>query len=261
LRRHAAIALAIVVAAAHPAAARTLGQRLSQNFSQNGQIPCILDKCLSGGAGGSAPQRSAPIPPSAAGDGSSGPGNFDFYVLSLSWSSGFCETGGGGRPSNQCNIGSGLGFVVHGLWPQYEHGFPSNCATDRPVSQIALNEAQGLFPDDGLARYEWRKHGTCSGKSPQAYFADVRRALQAVTIPPDLRHPLQDLVGSPRDLITDFLTSNAGLRPDMMAVGCKGTTLQEVRICFTRDLRSFRSCTEVSRDTCHASQIQVPHVR
>jgi ribonuclease T2 len=52
------------------------------------------------------------------------PGQFDFYVLSLSWSPSFCEgreeNGGGGRSQQiQCG-GRPFSFVVHGLWPQYE---------------------------------------------------------------------------------------------------------------------------------------------
>jgi ribonuclease T2 len=250
--------LTVVVAAAEPVAAQSSSHQSGPDFAQNSPVPCVLDKCV-GGTNRPTPQPGAPVtPPSAGGDGQ---GNFDFYVLSLSWSPGFCATGGGRRPSSQCDIGSDLGFVVHGLWPQYEHGFPSDCGPDRPVSQIALEQARGLYPDIGLARYEWRKHGTCSGKSPAAYFADVRRAREAVTIPQDLRHPSQDLVVSPRELTTDFIASNAGLRPDMIAIGCRASLLEEVRICFTQDLRSFRACPEVSRGTCRAGQIQVPHIR
>ena len=55
------------------------------------------------------------------------PGEFDFYVLSLSWSPSFCEEaaerGNDGRSQAQCG-GRPFSFVVHGLWPQYEHGFP-----------------------------------------------------------------------------------------------------------------------------------------
>src|SRR5664279_6001869 len=51
------------------------------------------------------------------------PGEFDFYVLSLSWSPSFCEQaserGNGGRSGAQCG-GRPFSFVVHGLWPQYE---------------------------------------------------------------------------------------------------------------------------------------------
>jgi ribonuclease T2 len=55
------------------------------------------------------------------------PGEFDFYVLSLSWSPSFCEEaserGNSGRSQAQCG-GRPFSFVVHGLWPQYERGFP-----------------------------------------------------------------------------------------------------------------------------------------
>ena len=56
------------------------------------------------------------------------PGEFDFYVLSLSWSPSFCEAaserGRSGRSQDvQCG-GRPFSFVVHGLWPQYERGFP-----------------------------------------------------------------------------------------------------------------------------------------
>src|SRR6478752_5799189 len=65
----------------------------------------------------------------AQGEKRGGPaGDFDFYVLALSWSPGFCETAGSGRERDQCKDGAGLGFVVHGLWPQNERGFPSECA-------------------------------------------------------------------------------------------------------------------------------------
>ena len=53
------------------------------------------------------------------------PGQFDFYVLSLSWSPSFCESAGerGTPPREQCGARP-YSFVVHGLWPQYDRGFP-----------------------------------------------------------------------------------------------------------------------------------------
>ena len=52
------------------------------------------------------------------------PGTFDFYLLNLSWSPEFCTTH---RGSQEC--GHGLGFVVHGLWPQDVSGnCPENCS-------------------------------------------------------------------------------------------------------------------------------------
>ena len=52
-------------------------------------------------------------------------GEFDFYVLALSWSPSFCEANaerGGGTADQQCGERP-FSFVVHGLWPQYEKGF------------------------------------------------------------------------------------------------------------------------------------------
>src|SRR5580704_5376656 len=59
------------------------------------------------------------------------PGEFDYYVLSLSWSPSFCEEaqerGNGGRSQQQQCGGRPFSFVVHGLWPQYERGYPEYC--------------------------------------------------------------------------------------------------------------------------------------
>ncbi|MCC3244086.1 ribonuclease T2 [Methylocystis sp. WRRC1] len=182
--------------------------------------------------------------------------DFDFYVLALSWSPGFCEYVEGAR--DQCEPGKGLGFVVHGLWPQYERGFPSDCAGPRSPSRIALERANGVFPDERLARYEWRKHGTCSGKSPSDYFADVARAREAVTIPPLFVKPKQAQTFTPIDIERAFYDANPRLRPGMMAVACRRGVFEEVRICLSKDLREFRACPEVVQRGCHNREISVP---
>jgi ribonuclease T2 len=187
-------------------------------------------------------------------------GQFDFYVLALSWSPGFCESSG--SRSRQCDGGSGLGFVTHGLWPQNEKGYPSFCEpSGRFVPQAAIAEADGLFPDDNLARYQWRKHGTCTGESPSSYFQAVRRARELVRIPESFK----GLDSRPRVLPSEieqaFLNANPGLRPDMISVSCGRRIFQEVRICLGKDLRGFRQCPEVDRDGCRAGEITVPAVR
>lgn len=190
-------------------------------------------------------------------------GDFDFYVLALSWSPGFCQVGGGDdKGLDQCSAGAGQGFVVHGLWPQYDRGFPSECSpANRTPSRIALEGARGVFPDEGLARYEWRKHGTCSGKSPSDFFADVRAARDRIVIPDGLKAPTAAQTYAPLDLERAFSAANPGLRPDMIAVDCKGAVLEEVRICFSKDLRSFQSCPEVNRRGCRTREITLPPVR
>ena len=208
---------------------------------------CILDDCAD----------KAPVAQGAAPVGAPvGSGNFDFYVLALSWSAGFCEKVGWSH--DQCEPGRDLGFVVHGLWPQYERGYPSNCPGPGNPSSIALSRADGLYPDQRLARYEWRKHGTCTGKSPSDYFADVARARAAVTIPPSFVKPAGEQTFATIDIERAFYAANPRLRPGMMTVGCRRGVLEEVRICFTKDLREFRACPEVVRRGCRSRELSVP---
>lgn len=189
-------------------------------------------------------------------------GQFDFYVLALSWSPGFCKASGEVRGRSQCDVGRQLGFVVHGLWPQNEAGYPAFCEPgSRFPSRPALEEAKGLFPDEGLARYQWRKHGTCSGVGPADYYRATRQARDLVKIPESLDKPMSDARVLPLEVERAFLEINPGLRPDMIAVECGRRVLQEVRICLDRDLRGFRSCPQVDRDGCRAGEITVNAVR
>lgn len=191
------------------------------------------------------------------------PGDFDFYVLALSWSPGFCELDGDrSRNREQCADGNGLRFVVHGLWPQYERGYPSDCGfSGGSPSRMAMVEAEGVYPTEGLARYEWRKHGTCTGSSPADYFRDVRRARDKVVIPSALAKSESDQSWTVLDLERAFVDANPGLRTDMMSVTCKRGVLQEVRICLSKDLRGFRTCQQVDRSGCRARNFTVvaPH--
>ena len=197
------------------------------------------------------------LPAAAAGT----PGSFDFYVLSLSWSPGFCATGGAEKAHDQCDAGANLGFVVHGLWPQNAHGFPSDCSpAERSPSRQALETTRDVYPDVGLARYEWRKHGTCTGLSPTDYFGAVKAARVAVTIPQEFQAPHGAQTWAPLDIARTFTAANRGLRVDEMGVTCRQGTLEEVRICFAKDLKSFVPCPEVARASCHAGSMTVPPV-
>jgi len=130
----------------------------------------------------------------------------------------------------------------------------------RSPSRIALEKTLGIYPDQALARHEWAKHGTCTGKSPTDYFADVRSAREMIAIPP----PFQDSRAAQTWTIVDieraFIAANPGLRPGMLGVACNKNVLTEVRICFSKDLRDFHSCPEVSREGCHAREVSVPPI-
>jgi ribonuclease T2 len=189
-------------------------------------------------------------------------GEFDFYVLALSWSSGFCEVEGDAKNREQCARGSGLGFTVHGLWPQNERGYPSDCGpAGRTPSRAAMDIARDVIPSEGLARHQWRKHGTCSGSSPTDYFRDTRAARDKVVIPAEFRKPEKESRWSPVDIERAFTAANPGLRADMMAISCRRGVLDEVRICLTKDLRGFRTCEEVNRGGCRTREIVAPAVR
>jgi ribonuclease T2 len=185
-------------------------------------------------------------------------GRFDFYVLALTWSPGFCEVEGGRKERDQCEPGRGLGFTVHGLWPQFERGYPTECEPSaRTPSRQAVEEARTLYPDEGLARYEWRKHGSCAGKSPADYFRDVRRARERINIPELLQSLSRDMRMTPAEIERAFTEANPGLRPDMLAVVCRRGMLQEVRICFEKDLRGFQHCPEIDRSGCRFGEIRI----
>ena len=120
-------------------------------------------------------------------------GQFDFYVLSLSWSPSFCaaaaERGNGRGPTPQCGPRP-YSFVVHGLWPQYDKGFPEYCEVPAPrLNRGIVSSMLDLMPAPRLIYNEWDKHGTCSGLAARDYFDTVRKAREAIKIPAAIWRP------------------------------------------------------------------------
>ncbi len=192
------------------------------------------------------------------------PGQFDFYVLSLSWSPSFCADAAErhyGRASGpQCGARP-YSFVVHGLWPQYEKGFPENCQQPSPrLYRGIVSSMLDLMPAPRLIYNEWDKHGTCSGLSANAYFQTVRNARGAITIPPDYAALEQPLTVSPDAVRDAFIKANSGLTPAAIAVDCDRKRLTEVRICLSKDLK-FHDCPEVTKRACRRDQVVMPPVR
>lgn len=54
-------------------------------------------------------------------------GQFDYYVLALSWQPSWCAIEGDARGAAQCSQNTGYGWLLHGLWPQYHQGWPEYC--------------------------------------------------------------------------------------------------------------------------------------
>ena len=100
----------------------------------------------------------------------------------------------------------------------------------------------------GLAFHQWKKHGRCSGLSPQDYFATARRAFAGVTIPPVFAR-MTKTPEVPAEVIEGaFLESNPGLEPDQITITCKDGYIQEVRLCLTPDLVPRRCGDDTIRD-------------
>src|SRR5258705_10915684 len=191
-------------------------------------------------------------------------GEFDFYVLALSWSPSFCEAaserGNSGRSQAQCD-GRPYAFVVHGLWPQYERGFPEYC--QRPAPRLARNVMTSmldLMPAPGLIFNEWDKHGTCSGLSGRAYFETIRKARAVVKIPEEYLELTAPKTVAPAEIEDAFIKVNPGLSSSAIAVTCDKSRLSEVRICMNKDLQ-FRACEEIDRRACRREQVTMPPIR
>ncbi|WMY73311.1 ribonuclease I [Buttiauxella selenatireducens] len=142
-------------------------------------------------------------------------GDFDRYVLALSWQTGFCQSmheRNRDEPAEcktQQEQNDKRAFLtVHGLWPGLPKSVASRgvdekrwmrygCST-RPVPNMAevrgsqkcqapapelspdiASKLAGVMPGAGgkscLERYEFAKHGACFGFNPNAYFGTMVR--------------------------------------------------------------------------------------
>jgi ribonuclease T2 len=208
---------------------------------------------------------SAFVGPASGQDAGRGePGRFDFYVLSLSWSPSFCadaaERHAGRSTEAQCGARP-YAFVVHGLWPQYERGFPQYCQVPAPrIDHRLVASMLDLMPAPHLIFNEWDKHGTCAGLSPRAYFETVRKARAAINIPPPYRDLAQPLNVTPNAVTEAFVKANPGLTQNGIAVACSRKRLSEVRLCLSKQLQ-FRDCPDVARRACRSDQLVMPPLR
>jgi ribonuclease T2 len=190
------------------------------------------------------------------------PGQFDFYVLALSWSPSFCEAAGerGTPPQQQCGARR-YSFVVHGLWPQYDKGYPEFCQQPAPrLDRNIVSSMLDLMPAPRLIFHAWEKHGTCSGLSPTAYFENVRKVRALVKIPDAYLEPKELLTVAPDEVEEAFVKANPGLARDAVTVTCDSRRLSEVRVCVGKDL-SFRACPEIDARACRRDKVVMPPVR
>lgn len=185
--------------------------------------------------------------PAPAGNGRAG--DFDYFVLSLSWSPNWCAATGDARGAEQCEPGRGMGWILHGLWPQYERGWPEFCRSPLPPPSRAMTRRMtDIMGSSGLAWYQWKKHGSCTGLSARDYFALSRRAYDSIRRPEIFRR-LDRAVRLPASVVEKaFLQANPGLSPDMITITCRDGRIHEARICLGRDLDPVPCGPDVNRD-------------
>lgn len=176
-------------------------------------------------------------------------GVFDYYVMALSWSSNWCALEGDARGEDQCLPGQKLTFTLHGLWPQFEDGWPQWCRSGvRDPSRGESAAMADIMGGAGLAWYQWKKHGRCSGLEARDYFNKARKAYGSVKIPPVFAK-LSETLEVPAKVIEDaFLEVNPNLQPDMITVTCQAGMIQEVRLCLTKDFVPRQCAADTVRD-------------
>ncbi len=186
------------------------------------------------------------------------PGHFDYYLLSLSWSPSYCLV----HPDDryQCQ-GRGFGFVLHGLWPQFNTGgYPQDCESNVGVDPEAKALGRTLYPSPSLMEHEWRRHGTCSGLAPADYFRTADKALAVVHIPASFEAPRSDQRLAPGQILAAFLGANPELPPHSLTVACSRGELSEVRVCLTQNLQ-VRPCGHGVSDSCPSLPVLIRSAR
>ncbi len=230
-----------------------------------------------------APWALAPMVAEAQENRGATAGDFDYYVLALSWSPTYCEgrsegdegrdryDGGGyghyrfynnrnydryddwrgsrrsrGNSDEQCSSARPYSFVLHGLWPQYDRrGWPEMCEADQRswVPEDTIDRMMDIMPSRKLVIQEYKKHGVCSGLDPRGYFNAARNAYRSIRIPGEFQDLSKTLTVSPEDIRHAFLDANKQLSDDMVQVVCSRRLLREVRVCFSKDLTP-RPCSQ-----------------
>ena len=157
------------------------------------------------------------------------PGQFDYYLFTLSWSPEFCH---GHSSAPECS--QHRGFMVHGLWPQNNSGpFLQDCITNPPPASGTAPVAD-IMPQD-IIEHEWEKHGTCTGLSSDQYFALIRKVFDSIKIPGQFASPSQSFTMRPAALKDAFEKSNPPLADEDMAIQlASGKYLSALKICLTK---------------------------
>jgi len=94
---------------------------------------------------------------------------YDLYTFSAFWLGTICPTQG--CLKNETGLISPTFFNIHGLWPDYWNGYPSNCDNSSIFNSSLLTPQLSKLMDiywvgvgqnsERFHDHEWSKHGTC----------------------------------------------------------------------------------------------------
>jgi len=198
--------------------------------------------------------------PADGGTATTQPGiEFDYYLLSLSWSPQYCASRPGDN-SRQCRADFDRGLVVHGLWPQMQTGRTPSCSGTSRVPPQLVEKMLAIMPTARLVQHEWEEHGACSGMSMADYIDTTARAFSRIRIPKALRAPASPISTTVAALEKQFSDANPGLKGNQMAIICDQETrteVSEIRICLDKEL-NFRACGSGNSDKCGKKALLLP---
>lgn len=184
-------------------------------------------------------------------------GDFDYFLLSLSLAPSFCALSRANGTKRECRDLTEADFqqtplTVHGLWPNIArvsvNRQPHDCEGPplAPLPGQTQSELRRFMPGGpGLERYEWRKHGACSGLSSEDYFAMIVRLAQHANDTLGAAMRAQGMLGQ-SVRIADLLATAGRADPALataIVVDCQqprgggDTLIDEIRIVLSKDFQ------------------------
>lgn len=178
------------------------------------------------------------------------PGNFDFYVMSMSYQPEFCyqhrtkEYSGCEHPNDLWRSS----LTIHGIWPQNnDRTWPCTCSNETFNRQTLTDVGEKSFdlywPNVKASRsspkytefweHEWSKHGTCSGLTQDNYF---QMAFMHSLPTPTIVRDYYGMSLSKSDLLKAYKDSGKTDKDEIgVVLVCVGKRfLSEVRVCLAR---------------------------
>ena len=201
-------------------------------------------------------------------------GTFDLYLLAQSWQPQFCfhkedQYQGCNSPQDAWRTE----FTLHGLWPEYETGYPQNCGSESfdksgVVAAIGKDVLTRYWPNVKTTeknagyslfwQHEWAKHGTCSGLDQVEYFTQAINLLKngKITTPSAISKNVGGSVSA-----ATIRAAYGG--KNYVSLQCSGRYLSQAYTCWNKDNTgkptTQRACPSevVRKDSCRGDSVNI----